>query len=110
VSAITETTHEIATEIAAARHRAHDKHGANSIEALDADAPGWLAILAEEGGEVAEVMVDLFAHTILDKALGRVAHSGTYDAEKGSLRAELVDVASVAVAWIAAIDRREVES
>lgn len=106
MSEITETTREIATEIAASRHRAHDKHGENSIEAIRADSPAWLAILAEEGGEVAEVMVDLFAHTILDKALGRVAHSGTYDAEKGSLRSELVDVASVAVAWIAAIDRQ----
>lgn len=107
MSYITESTHEIATEIAASRHRAHDKHGENSIETIDPESPLRLAILAEEGAEVAEVMVDLFAHTLLNKALGRVAHSGTYDAEKGTLRDELVDVASVAVAWIAAIDRGE---
>lgn len=106
ISVITETTGTIAGEIVDGRIKAHRKHGDNSIEAVPANDPRWLAILGEEGGEVAGVMVDLFAHAILAKALGRVARSMTYDQNKGALRDELIDVATVAVAWVAALDRQ----
>lgn len=84
MSYITDSTHEIATEVAAARHRAHDKHGDNSIEAILSSDPRWLSILVEEVGEA--------------------SHELTYDAT-GSLRGELIDVITVATAWVAAIDR-----
>lgn len=78
------STTSISAEIRRGRERAHEKHGPNSIEAVSASDPRWLAILVEEVGEA--------------------AHELTYDAT-GALRAELVDVATVAVAWISAIDK-----
>jgi NTP pyrophosphatase (non-canonical NTP hydrolase) len=83
--------HPIDAEVRAARRAAHAKHGENSIEALYGDDPRWLSILVEEVGEV--------------------AHEQTYDADHGdlapdqALRAELIDVLSVAHAWVDAIDR-----
>jgi hypothetical protein len=76
--------HEIWQQTLQARLRAHTKHGANSIEAIAADSPRWLAILVEEVGEVANCL--------------------TYDGPTGKLRDELIDVMSVASAWIDAID------
>lgn len=70
-------------EIQATRDAAHAKHGENSIEGIDARDPRWLSILVEEVGEV--------------------AHELTYDAT-GDLRAELLQVAAVAAAWVDAID------
>lgn len=102
-----ETTDRIAVEILDGRLKAHAKHGANSIEALPGQDPMWGPILVEEGGEVAEVIVDMFAHSILAKALGRVGKRQTYDQDAALLRSELVDVATVAVAWIASLDRRD---
>jgi hypothetical protein len=96
---------ELWHEVSQARLKAHEKHGANSIEALDPLDPKWLAILGEEAGEVAEVLVDQFAGVILAKSVGRVNHALTYDAN-ASLRAELIDVLSVATAWVEALDRR----
>ena len=73
-----------------------DAHGAkgNSRENAHWSDPEWLAILMEE--------------------LGEVAHELTYDARDHAdtrewLRKELVQVAAMACAWIAAIDQREVE-
>ena len=43
-------------EILTGRAKAHQKHGANSIEAIPADDPRWLSILVEEIGEVAHAM------------------------------------------------------
>lgn len=63
-----------------ARAAAHAKHGENSIEAIPSDDPRWLPILVEEVGEV--------------------AHALTYDATDANLRAELIDVLSVASAWL----------
>lgn len=103
--AIRSSTGRIMGEVEAGRAKAHAKHGENSIEALSASSPGWGDILGEEGGEVAEVIVDNFRQAILSKAIGRTAHANTYDGNRELLRAELLDVASVAVAWIAAIDR-----
>lgn len=86
VSIIEVTTRAIAAEVARGRQRAHDKHGDNSIEAVPgSDIARWLPILGEEFGEVCESL--------------------TYDKDAGELRAELLDLATVAVAWIAALDR-----
>lgn len=74
----------IAAEIFRGRLRAHEKHGAQGIESIPASDPRWLSILVEEVGEA--------------------SHELTYDAT-GSLRAELIDIATVAVAWVAALDR-----
>lgn len=83
---IARTTYSIGREIEAGRTRAHAKHGAESIEGIAGKDPRWLSILVEEVGEA--------------------SHELTYDAT-GDLRAELVDIATVAVAWIAALDRGE---
>ncbi|MDH6181822.1 hypothetical protein M2152_002004 [Microbacteriaceae bacterium SG_E_30_P1] len=96
---------EIWREVEKARLRAHDKHGANSIEAIDPHSERWATILGEEGGEVAEVLVHMFAGSILAMAIGRVSHSLTYDADITNLRSELIDVLSVASAWVDALDR-----
>lgn len=80
--------HEPWNEVMRAREKADAKHGANSIEQIPADSPLWLSILTEEVGEV--------------------AHELTYDAT-GSLRAELIDVLSVASAWLAALDEASVQ-
>jgi hypothetical protein len=89
-------------QIHAERVRAHEKHvqHANSREDAHWTNDEWLPILMEE--------------------LGEVAHELTYDARyeselrqdddpvemrKRRLRAELVQVAAMAAAWIDAIDR-----
>lgn len=79
-------TYNIAHEISAGRSKAHAKHGQNSIEAVPGSEYGqWLAILGEEFGEACSAL--------------------TYDKDSDDLRAELIDVATVTVAWIAALDR-----
>lgn len=70
-----------------AREKAHEKHGANSIESIAADDHRWLTILVEEVGEVANAL--------------------TYDGPSEGLRGELIDVLAVASAWLAAIDEVE---
>jgi NTP pyrophosphatase (non-canonical NTP hydrolase) len=78
-------------EIQAERQRAHEKHGAkgNSREDQPWNNAEWLPILMEEVGEV--------------------AHELTYDVQsqgkRDRMRAELVQVAAMACAWIDAIDR-----
>lgn len=86
-------------EVVDGRVKAHLKHGDNSVEALGAGSRQWLPILMEEVGEA--------------------AHELTYDASPNpngiegpravdvypKLRAELIDVLTVASAWVAAIDR-----
>lgn len=81
---IVKSTERLAGLVVEQRLSAHRKHGENSIEAIGSSDPRWLSILVEEVGEA--------------------AHELTYDAT-GSLRAELVDVITVATAWVAAIDR-----
>jgi NTP pyrophosphatase (non-canonical NTP hydrolase) len=82
---------EVYAEIHAERERAHTKHGArgNSREDAAWSEREWLPILMEE--------------------LGEVAHEMTYDVETlgraQRMRAELVQVAAMAAAWIDAIDR-----
>lgn len=82
---IKDTTLDIAAEVYAGRIAAHQKHGENSIEAVPGrNIARWLPILGEEFGEVCESL--------------------TYDKDPANLRAELLDVATVAIAWIAALD------
>jgi NTP pyrophosphatase (non-canonical NTP hydrolase) len=81
--------HRLYREVLNARRNAHRKHGENSIESQPSDSPRWMAILAEE--------------------LGEVAHCLTYDGPHDELRAELIDVLAVASAWVCAIDGRHYE-
>lgn len=71
------------------RHRAHMLWSptGDSMEVLPHDSPRRLPILVEEVGEVA-------------KALNE-------DAPMKELRMELIQVAAMAAAWIAALDRME---
>lgn len=81
----------IAEEAFAGRVRAHEKHGENSIESIAGNDPRWLSILVEEVGEA--------------------SHEMTYDATggKAALRAELLDVVTVGMAWISALDATDDE-
>jgi hypothetical protein len=73
-------------EIGVSRFKAHLKHGDNSIESKKAsDIQFWLACLGEEFGEVCATQ--------------------TYDKNPQELRSELIDLISVASAWIDAIDQ-----
>lgn len=74
-------------DIHRARIAAHAKHAERSIEALPWDNPLLLSILVEEVGEVARALNDA--------------------AEIALLRAEIVQVAAAAAAWIDAIDAKE---
>lgn len=89
---IHDTSYKVAHEVMLGRLAAHQKHGENSIEAVPGtDIARWLPILGEEFGEVNAAF--------------------TYDKSESeaemwaNVRAELVDLATVATAWIAAIDR-----
>lgn len=94
--------HEVHQE----RIRAHLKHddqdpavsgftGSVSMERQDFDHPLWGYVLGEEKGEVDRAVID---GRILFGITHRTAHGIT------QLRRELVQVAAMAVAWIAAID------
>lgn len=72
-------------EIRAERERAHAKHGNTSMEAWPADSLSRLAILLEEVGEVAKEFND-------------ARHDGR-EVDFAKLRAELVQVATMAAAW-----------
>jgi hypothetical protein len=86
-----------------ARRKAADvKHGANSIERIDADDPRWLSILGEEVGEATDEVLAL----TLNAQLGRVAHALTYDADASKLEEELIDVIAVSAAWLEARRRK----
>lgn len=81
-------------EITVERRRAHEKHREHSMEGLDVDSPRRLAVLVEEVGEVARELNERPLRTWPRNA----------DNVDALLRAELVQVAAMAVAWIAAID------
>lgn len=87
-------TSPIYLEIHDERIRAHVKHAAkgNSRENAPASDPQWLAIVGEEYGEV--------------------CHALTYDSNESAaeLRAELIQLAAMAAAWIAAIDAEKEKS
>lgn len=72
------------------RVRAHEKHRDHSMESWPALSAERYLILAEEVGEVAKEFNDA---KVEDRAIDQAA-----------LRKELVQVAAMAVAWIAALD------
>lgn len=79
------STNKIAQQVYSGRVRAHQKHGENSIENKRGDEYlFWLSCLGEEFGEVDSCF--------------------TYDKDITNLRAELIDVLTVATAWVAALD------
>ena len=85
----------IALDIHAERVRAHAKHDANggSMERKAWDNVVWLPVLTEELGEV--------ARELCEYELGNVG----WEQLPHRLRAELVQLAAMTTAWIAAIDR-----
>jgi NTP pyrophosphatase (non-canonical NTP hydrolase) len=82
-------------DIAEERRRAHLKHGPHggSVEVKYYQDFAWLPILVEEVGEV--------ANEINEYSLG-VVNEERY---RRQLRAELIQVAAMATAWVEAIDR-----
>lgn len=86
-------------EITAERERAHRKHGSTSMESCDPLADRRLRVLVEEVGEVARVLNDA-EHIVL----GRADEESERALVPIRLREELVQVAAMAVAWIAALD------
>lgn len=90
-------------EIVAERVRAHAKHGATSMESCDPFADRRLRVLVEEVGEVARVLNDREHEQINCTALWSVVDELEATA-LALLRSELVQVAAMAVAWIAALD------
>lgn len=82
---------DIWREVSAERNRAHAKHGATSMEALEIDDLVRLTVLVEEVGEVA-------------RAFNEARHRGGFDSsDLGQLRAELIQVSAMAGAWAAAL-------
>lgn len=90
-------------EIVAERHRAHLTHGATSMEACDRFADRRLRVLLEEVGEVAAALNDReHGHAYPNRP--QQWHDDVEDNAVAELRGELVQVAAMAVAWIAALD------
>jgi len=83
---------ELWQQITDERRRAHVKHAEHSMEGLDKWSGARLPVLVEEVGEVARALNDL-----------------ALDSADGDLRSELVQVAAMAVAWIAALDDNPLE-
>lgn len=90
-------------EIVAERHRAHLTHGATSMEACDRFADRRLRVLLEEVGEVAAALNDR-EHDHAYPNRPQQWHDDVEDNAVVDLRHELVQVAAMAVAWIAALD------
>lgn len=81
------------TDVHIERIRAHAKHGNNSIEHKDFEDAAWLPILLEELGEVS-------------RELNEARHGNRSDSNQLTmLKAELIQLAAMTCAWIAAIDR-----
>lgn len=81
-------------EVDAERERAHRKHGATSMRNSAWDAHRRVSILTEEVREAARVLNDC-EHGIHDE------HSAL-----PALRHELVQVAAMAMDWLAEVDRQ----
>jgi NTP pyrophosphatase (non-canonical NTP hydrolase) len=85
-------------EIVSERYRAHVKHGTTSMESCDPLADRRLRVLVEEVGEVARALND---REHADPSLFPFEVDASATAQ---VRRELIQVAAMAVAWIAAID------
>jgi len=92
---IRENAADIAQEVLEERIRAHRKHVANggSMEEKEWEDDAWLPVLVEEVGEVARALCEHRHLKFNDVVL------------KQELRAELIQVAAMTTAWIAAIDK-----
>lgn len=93
----------IDADVHAERLRAHAKHDTNggSMERKDYRDPAWLPVLVEEVGEV--------ARELCERGMGGDTARLFTDAERDEtlrqrLRAELVQVAAMVTAWVAACD------
>lgn len=100
-------------EVMAERQRAHAKHADDSIEAITASDPRWLAILVEEAGEaMQETVKNYMFSALLGEMLGKIGHLHTHtaaDADEAlktpaALRKELIQTMGVIWAWIDSID------
>lgn len=109
--------YDLTDEVFAERRRAHAKHGSDSIEAIVASDPRWLAILVEEGGEaIQEAVVNYMFAALLGKHLGAVAHTQTHtaadadEADKGkNLSKELKQILAVCYAWLDSLEGKSPE-
>ena len=83
-------------EIHLERIRAHAKHDGNqeSMERREWDDPSWLPVLVEEVGEAARTLNELRHRSMVPEQCA------------AELRAELIQVAAMATAWIEAIGVR----
>lgn len=89
-------------ELVAERHSAHLKHGTTSMESCDRFADRRLRILTEELGEVARVLND--REPDMQPGKPQEWYADAEDHHLLELRGELVQLAAMAVAWIAALD------
>ena len=80
-------------EVRAERERAHRKHGDTSMESQPILSHRRASILTEEVGEVAKILND-------------VEHGLDFGSAAPALRAELIQVAAMAVAWAEAVEGR----
>lgn len=82
---------ELARRLTVRRERAHEKHGANSIEANTND-DRFFVILTEEVGEVAMAIND------------RIVKGGEYEVYLNELRGEIMDTMTVCAAWLQVLE------
>lgn len=81
---------DVGEELRSERIRAHEKHRDHSMEFWPTLSPERYLVLAEEVGEVAKEFNDA---KVEDRPI-----------DVAALRKELVQVAAMAVAWVAALD------
>lgn len=87
------SAYSVAKEVIEERERQDEKWGVQNVHDFE-----WVSILAEEFGEAAQAANE--ANFTSGKTRGDFTH----------LRAELIQVAAVAQAWVEAIDRRGTEA
>lgn len=84
---------KIMREVLVNRIKAHEKHGEKSIEAISISFDRLNTILVEEVGEVSKALNDEIVENWSENRL------------LAEVRKELIDVMTVASAWVARIDR-----
>lgn len=111
--------YDVLSEVAAERIRQIERWGGSesvdAIEHVDHSNGSRLRVLVEEFGEALDALpneasdADLIEVVHLSRLIGRVAEAMGNPADgngKGDLRAELIQVAAVAVAWVEGLDAR----
>lgn len=96
--------HQVTLDMKAELHRAIKKHGLNNTPASPSTPQGVsFVVLVEEMGEAAE---QAMAAALMVKA-GDIARAMTYDeGSTDKLEAELIQVATMAAAWVVGIRQR----